>query len=138
MFNLSFMCSAYYALHMKEKLKIQAEEDVRLEKFEVDVVGTAKLIEKAIGLMDRNKAVGEDNLHVEMMKKYASKIAQTLIKCWREVGRTKIIPDAWTSGSIVPLFKGKGEMGTPQNYKPLCILSHARKVVEKGIVAQIE
>lgn len=36
------------------------------------------------------------------------------------------------------LFKVKVEMGLPQNYRPLCILIHASKVVEKPIVTQLE
>lgn len=40
-------------------------------------------------------------------------------------------------GKFVPLFKGKVDMGDPHNYRPLCILSHASKVVQKAIVIEL-
>lgn len=72
------------------------------------------------------------------MKANAPKLAMTLRKCWRTVGKTRIILPRWLEGIIVPLLKGKGGMCDPKNYRPLCILSHARKLVGKAIIAQME
>lgn len=88
--------------------------------------------------MGRNKAAGTDNLHVKMFKSNSAKVANTLSLCWKAVGKTKMVPLEWTVGTIVPHFKGKGTMGDPVNYRPLCILSHARKIVEKAVVMELE
>lgn len=39
---------------------------------------------------------------------------------------------------ILPLYKGKGEQQIPKNSRPLCILSHVRKVVEKEVILELD
>lgn len=53
-----------YALYMKRNLDASDEGDIELETFEVDTVATTRLIERAIHQMERNKAAGEDRIHV--------------------------------------------------------------------------
>lgn len=60
--------------------------------------------------MERDKAAGGDQLHVEMLKANIPKIAQTLVKCWKAIGKSRIIPPGST---ILPQFKGKWV--TPKN-----------------------
>lgn len=57
---------------------------------------------------------------------------------WCAVGRTRFIPEDWLKGIIVPLYKGKGSQKEPVNFRPLCILSHVRKLVEKAVVSDLE
>lgn len=38
----------------------------------------------------------------------------------------------------MPLFKGKGAMNGPLNFRPLCISSHSRKFLEKAVVMKLE
>lgn len=45
------------------------------------------------------------------------------------VGRTKEYPETWQDGLLIPIYK-KGEREKPQNYRPVCMLSSARKVLE--------
>lgn len=118
-----------YAIYMRDKLDTTDVIDIEVERFDVEEKETTKLIEAAITTMGRNKATGSDHLHVEMMKANAPAVASTLAKWWKSIGKTKIVPAHWLKGIIVPLFKGKGEMVNPKNYRPLCILSHARKVI---------
>lgn len=88
--------------------------------------------------MEPNKASGKDRFHVEMFKANISKVAYSLSTCWKVVGKTRVTPLEWKIGAIVPICKGKEIMGDPLNYKPLCIFSHARKIVEKAIVMELE
>lgn len=127
-----------YAMYMRSKLSDPDIEEVQIESFEVDIPETERRIERAIGKMARNKAAGQDQIHVEMMKANAAKMAHMLGKCWAVIGRTRTVPPQWLKGTITPLFKGKGEMMDPKNHRPLCILSHVRKVVEKAVVEQME
>lgn len=127
-----------FALYMKERLDIPNGEDLSIENFNVNIDETATLIERAITTMGRNKAAGGGHVHAEMMKANAPAIARTLSKCWKVIGASKQVPHHWLQGTIVLLFKGKGKMGSPKNYRSLCMLGHARKVVEKAVVAQLE
>lgn len=96
-----------YGMYMRRNLDIPNGEDIELERFEMDVANIAKLIEKAIHKMDRNKAAGEDNIHIEMMKSNAPVVAITLSKGWKLIGKSKIAPKCSLRGTIVRLFKGK-------------------------------
>lgn len=97
-----------YEIYMQDKLDLPEQEYIDIMGFELHEQETAKLIERAINKMAKNKSAGEDQLHTEMFKANVSRIARTFSKCWKAVGRTKILPPQWLKGIIVPIFKGKG------------------------------
>lgn len=99
-----------YAMYMQERLHLPEVEDISMEPFDVEVSETAGRIEKAISAMERNKAARGDQIHIEMLKENIPKLARTLSRCWKAIGRTKVVPKSWLEGTLVPLFKGKGEM----------------------------
>lgn len=53
-----------YALYMRYKLDQPGVEDVQIEHFEVNLVETSKQIQRAISVMEKNKAAGGDQVHV--------------------------------------------------------------------------
>ena len=34
-----------------------------------------------------------------------------------------IIPESWQIGSIIPIYKNKGDINSPENYSPITLLS---------------
>lgn len=48
-----------------------------------------------------------------------------------------LIPEAWSTGVLVPLLKN-GNKADPGNYRPICMLSHVRKVIEKTVTTELE
>lgn len=104
---------------MKEKLDCRDEEEIQLDYFDMNIEQTAWLIEREIIKMERNKAVGIDLIYAEMMKAHTPAVAATLSRCWQTIGKQKVMPKHWVEGTIVPLFKGKGSMGDPRNFRPL-------------------
>lgn len=95
---------------MHDRLDLPNTADIELEIFELNVDETAKRIERAIIVMDKNKAAGGDQIHVEMLKTNAPKVTRTLRKCWKAKGRSRKTPEKWLEGFMVPVFKAKGEM----------------------------
>ena len=55
---------------------------------------------------------------------------------------TRIIPDAWGLGVIVPIYKCKGDMQKPEDYKPITILSCIGKVftsvINEGLTSYLD
>lgn len=59
--------------------------------------------------------------------------AAMLKKWWEIVGRLKIFPETWKTALVCPLYK-KGRRDEPYNYRPVRIISHARKLVDAAII----
>lgn len=77
-----------------------------------------------------------DDVHSEMLQTAPAVFARVITKIWEVVGKTKVIPEAWTRGILVPLHK-KGANNKLENYRPLCMLSHNRKAVERAVVDEL-
>ena len=50
---------------------------------------------------------------------------------------TGVLPDDWKIGRITPIYKGSGSFDEPVNYRPISVLGHIAKVVEKEIQCQL-
>lgn len=87
--------------------------------------------------MERHKAIGVDNVHAEMLQTAPALFARALSKLWEVVGTTLMVPKSWTTGVLVPLHK-HGPLSDPAFYRPLCMLLHVRKILEKAVMAEIE
>ena len=49
----------------------------------------------------------------------------------------KFVPDDWKISRVSPVYKGKGAMDDSGNYRPISVVSHVAKVVEKEIQRQL-
>ena len=90
------------------------------------------LLESAIMRAKVGKAVGPDRIHVEMLQCAPHECAALLCKIWETCGRLGIYPTQWQLGVLIPIHK-KGPQDSPDNYRPICLISHARKIVETAI-----
>lgn len=113
-------------------------EGLDIQTFTVDKTVFKREFKLAGKLMEPNKAVGLDGIHVEMLKANAEASADLLTMLWQVVGRTKCVPQGWLSGVIVPLYKGKGDQNVPVSSLPIRILSHIRKLVKKAVVLDLD
>lgn len=55
---------------------------------------------------------------------------------WEKCGKLGYLNYDWSTAELVPLFK-KGDTSRPTSYRPIALLSHARKVIEAGIAIEI-
>jgi hypothetical protein len=78
------------------------------------------------------KAPGPDSLAADMFRLQPQVFADVLFSLWTSCGRLAYLPGAWREASIVPLYK-KGPAEDPANYRPIALLSHARKLIEKAM-----
>lgn len=126
-----------FAEHLADKLD-GPQQRLKTQPFTVDEEQFAKDVHTAISKMEANKAIGGDGVHVEMLKTNPAAAARLLTRMWQVVGKTGQVPAEWLKGTIVPLYKGKGEQNVPANSRPLCILSHVRKLIEKAVTTELD
>ena len=55
-----------------------------------------------------------------------------LVALWTASGRLNHIPCEWNRGRLIPLFK-KGDPSDPRNYRPICLLSVTRNIIERAL-----
>lgn len=112
--------------------------DLTARAFTVNTARHEQNVMAYIRMMENNKAVGPDSVHVEMLKSNAGKCTKLLTELWFSVGRTTVVPQEWLKGITVPLFKFNGKKSDPAIYRPLTILFHVRKLTEKAVVLEFD
>ena len=63
------------------------------------------------------------------MKSTAHIMLPIYCKLFNIIFDTGIIPDAWSVGTIKPIYKNKGDPKLPENYRPTTILSCLGKLL---------
>ena len=82
-------------------------------------------IKKAIKILKNNKSPSLfDNILNEYLK-YADNDCFLLIICklFNVILESGVFPEVWTKGIILPIFKNKGDVNNPNNYRGITILS---------------
>ena len=72
-----------------------------------------------------NKACGEDEIINEYVKSTSNSfihIYEKLFNIIFDTG-TGILPQSWLNGIIKPIYKNKGDVKDPKNYRPITIVS---------------
>ena len=72
-----------------------------------------------------------------MLKAEPESIAKVLQALWSACGSLAFTPKSWNEGTLIPLCK-KGEPLQPANYRPICLISAVRKVIERTIANAVQ
>ena len=73
--------------------------------------------------MKNNKACGGDLIINEFLKYSASKLLPIFFSLFNIVFDSGCIPETWSEGSIVPIYKNKGDPANADNYRGITVLS---------------
>ncbi len=66
---------------------------------------------------------GSDMIFNEHIKTSKTVMMPIYISLFNLLDSTGILPESWTIGIIKPIYKNKGNVHEPQNYRPITILS---------------
>ncbi|VFQ74880.1 unnamed protein product, partial [Cuscuta campestris] len=88
---------------------------------------------RALRVMRNGRGVGPDEIPVEFWKHAGRDAWVWLTKLFNVILRTAWMPDEWRESLLVPLFKGKGDIQSCENYRGIKLLSHTMKVWERFI-----
>ncbi|VFQ93629.1 unnamed protein product [Cuscuta campestris] len=87
--------------------------------------------------MRSGRALGPDEIPVEFWKHAGRGAWVWLTKLFNVILRTARMPDEWRESLLVPLFKGKGDIQSCENYRGIKLLSHTMKVWERIIECRV-
>lgn len=89
---------------------------------------TTSEISKCITKLKNSKAPGSDQIINEYLKNTESQMLTTYVCLFNLILDTGFIPQQWTEGMIKPIYKNKGDSTSPENYRPITLLSCLAKL----------
>ncbi|KAL5155233.1 LINE-1 retrotransposable element ORF2 protein [Glycine soja] len=90
-------------------------------------------VKEALKRMSNGKAVGPDNIPIEVWKTLGDRGLEWLTKLFNEIMRSKRMPEEWRRSTLVPIYKNKGDIQNCANYRGIKLMSHIMKLWERVI-----
>ena len=72
----------------------------------------------------------------KLLRMSAEMIAVELTHIFNLSIQTGIVPTDWKLARVTPVYKGKGDDTDPGNYRPISVVGHVAKLMEKEIQVQ--
>ena len=89
----------------------------------VNLPFTDNEIIKAVKNLKNNKSSGTDSILNEHIKATINIMASVYTKLFNIIFDSGLVPESWTLGDIIPIYKNKGSITDPVNYRPITLLS---------------
>ncbi|KAK3544420.1 hypothetical protein QTP86_011158 [Hemibagrus guttatus] len=87
--------------------------------------------------MKSGKAVGPDDIPVEVWKCLGEAAVEFLTSLFNRVLESERMPEEWRRSVLVPIFKNKGDVQSCSNYRGIKLMSHTMKVWERVVEARL-
>ncbi|KAK3527847.1 hypothetical protein QTP86_009209 [Hemibagrus guttatus] len=87
--------------------------------------------------MKSGKAVGPDDILVEVWKCLGEAAVEFLTSLFNRVLESERMPEEWRRSVLVPIFKNKGDVQSCSNYRGIKLMSHTMKLWERVVEARI-
>ncbi|KAK3567883.1 hypothetical protein QTP86_027321, partial [Hemibagrus guttatus] len=94
-------------------------------------------VRKALKRMKSGKAVGPDDIPVEVWKCLGEAAVEFLASLFNRVLESERMPEVWRRSVLVPIFKNKGDVQSCSNYRGIKLMSHTMKVWERVVEARL-
>ena len=123
--------------------KLMNEEnnrDPRTEEAEVvneEVNCVSREVKNALTKMKKGKAIGPDELPVEVWKCMEKMGIKFLTRLFNRLLMGERTPQEWRRSVLIPIYKNKGDTQCCGNYRGIKLMSHTIKVWEKIIEARL-
>ena len=84
---------------------------------------TQQEVLQAVKKLKNNKSSGPDCILNEHIKSTINLLLPTYTQLFNTIFDTGIFPESWALGDILPIYKNKGSLQLPENYRPITLLS---------------
>ena len=89
-------------------------------------------VKNALRRMKKGKAVGADELPVEVWKCMGKMRIKFLTRLFNRLLMGERMPEEWRRSVLIPIYKNKGDAQCCGNYRGIKLMSHTMKVWEKN------
>ena len=117
----------YMGLMNEENERERREIDGESVNLEVESVSKEEVMEN-MQRMKNGKAVGPDDIPVEVWKCLGESALKFLTKLYNRTMESEIMPEEWRDSVLVPMFKNKGVVQSGSNYRGIKLISHTMKL----------
>ncbi|KAK3526845.1 hypothetical protein QTP86_000734 [Hemibagrus guttatus] len=94
-------------------------------------------VRKALKRMKSGKAVGPDDIPVEVWKCLGEAAVEFLASLFNRVLESERMPEEWRRSVLVLIFKNKGDVQSCSNYRGIKLMSHTMKLWERVVEARL-
>ncbi|KAK3533866.1 hypothetical protein QTP70_032986 [Hemibagrus guttatus] len=94
-------------------------------------------VRKALKRMKSGKAVGPDDILVEVWKCLGEAAVEFLTSLFNRVLESERMPEEWRRSVLVPIFKNKGDVQSCSNYRGIKLMSHTMKLWDRVVEARL-
>ncbi|TRY54571.1 hypothetical protein DNTS_001573 [Danionella cerebrum] len=120
----------------EENERERREEDVNIVEQEVEKIKKDE-VRKALGRMKSGKAVGPDDIPVEVWKCLGETAVEFLSRLFNRILESEKMPEEWRRSVLVPIFKNKGDVQSCNNDRGIKLMSHTMKLWERVVEARL-
>ena len=122
----------YMGLMNEENERERREIDGERVNLEVESVSKEEVMEN-MQRMKNGKAVGLDDIPVEVWKYLEESALKFLTKLYNRTMESERMPEEWRDSVLIPIFKNKGDVQSCSNYRGIKLISHTMKLWERII-----
>lgn len=94
-------------------------------------------VKGALKKMSKGKAIGPDQIPVEVWLSLGEDGEQGLVKLFKNILLNGKMLEEWKLSIVVPIYKNKGDAQSCRNYRRIKLLSHTMKLWERVIETRI-
>ncbi|KAK3526744.1 hypothetical protein QTP70_032114, partial [Hemibagrus guttatus] len=94
-------------------------------------------VRKALKRMKSGKAVGPDDILVEVWECLGEAAVEFLTSLFNRVLESEKMAEEWRRSVLVPIFKNKSDMQSCSNYRGIKLMSHTMKLWETVVEARL-
>ena len=98
---------------------------------------SAEDVRAAMNRMKIGKAVGPDDIPVEVWRCLGELAVDFLTRLFNKILEDERMPDEWRRNVLVPIFKNKGNVQSCSNYRGIKLISHTTKLWERVVEARL-
>ena len=116
----------------EENERERRENDGEIVNLKVEKIGKEEVREN-MKRMKNVKAVGPDDIPVEVWKCLGEIALEFLTKLYNRTMERERMPEEWKDSILIPIFKNKGDVQSYSHYRGIKLISHTMKLWERVV-----